>query len=196
VTERHGIVLIFDEVISFRIARGGAQERFGIRPDLTTLGKIIGGGLPVGAFGGRADVMQVFDPRGGGPRIVHGGTFNANPLTMAAGVATLAELTEAAYARLDRLADRLRASVGALMRKRKLKAQVSGAGSLFCLHWTPKKLVDYRSSRPADPAMPLQVFVGLLNEGIVLSQRGLGACSLAMTDADIDRFVDALDRVV
>ena len=83
-----------------------------------------------------------------------------------------------------------------LMRKRKLRAQVSGVGSLFCLHWTPKKLVDYRTSRPTDPTMPLRVFVGLLNEGIVLSQRGLGACSLAMTDADIDRFVDALGRVV
>jgi glutamate-1-semialdehyde 2,1-aminomutase len=196
VTERHGIVLIFDEVISFRIAPGGAQERFGIRPDLTTLGKIIGGGLPVGAFGGRADIMRVFDPRGSGARISHGGTFNANPLTMAAGVATLSELIPAAYARLDQLGDRLRASVTGLMRKRKLRAQVSGVGSLFCLHWTPTKLVDYRTSRPTDPTMPLRVFVGLLNEGIVLSQRGLGACSLAMTDADIDRFVDALGRVV
>src|SRR5207249_10947690 len=86
-TERHGIVLIFDEVISFRIAWGGAQERFGVRPDLTTFGKIIGGGLPVGAFGGRADVMSYYDPRKGAARISHGGTFNANPATMAAGVA-------------------------------------------------------------------------------------------------------------
>src|SRR2546421_4291332 len=84
-TERHGILLIFDEVISFRIAWGGAQERFGVRPDLTTFGKIIGGGLPVGAFGGRADVMSYYDPRKGAARISHGGTFNANPATMAAG---------------------------------------------------------------------------------------------------------------
>ena len=86
--------------------------------------------------------------------------------------------------------------VTALMRKRKLKAQVSGVGSLFCLHWTGKRLGDYRSSRPADPAEPLRVFMGLLNEGIVLSQRGMGACSLAMTEADIDRFSEALGKVL
>ena len=195
-TEQHGIVLILDEVISFRVAPGGAQERYGIRPDLTTLGKIIGGGLPVGAFGGRADIMGAYDPRKGGARISHGGTFNANPLTMAAGLATLAALTPEAYARLDALGERLRAGVTALMRKRKLKAQVSGVGSLFCLHWTGKRLIDYRSSRPADPAEPLRVFMGLLNEGIVLSQRGMGACSLAMTEADIDRFSEALGKVL
>src|SRR6202795_1538638 len=87
-TEQHGIVLIFDEVISFRVAWGGAQERFGIRPDLTTLGKIIGGGLPVGAFGGRADIMAAYDPRRGAARISHGGAFKAHPGTIAAGVAT------------------------------------------------------------------------------------------------------------
>src|SRR2546428_3880994 len=86
-TERHGIVLIFDEVISFRIAWGGAQERFGVRPDLSTFGKIIGGGLPVGAFGGRADIMSYYDPRKGAPRIGHGGTLHAHPATLGAGVA-------------------------------------------------------------------------------------------------------------
>jgi glutamate-1-semialdehyde 2,1-aminomutase len=195
-TERLGVVLIFDEVISFRVAPGGAQERFGVRPDLTTLGKIIGGGLAVGAFGGRADIMAAYDPRRGGPRISHGGTFNANPLTMAAGVATLAELTPTAYARLDQLGDRLRSRVTALLRERGARAQVSGVGSLFCLHWTATPLTDYRSSRPDDPSTPLAVFMGLLNEGVMLTQRGMGACSLAMCDADIDRFVEALGRVL
>jgi len=106
VTRRLGILLIFDEVISFRIGRGGAQERFNIRPDLTTLGKIIGGGLAVGAFGGRADVMNFYDPRDGKGRINHGGTFNANPLTMAGGIATMEQLTPEAYARLDALGTR------------------------------------------------------------------------------------------
>jgi len=92
-TQRRGIVLIFDEVISFRVAWGGAQEHFGVRPDLTTLGKIIGGGLPVGAFGGRRDIMAYYDPRQGAARISQGGTFNANPVTMAAGLATLNALT-------------------------------------------------------------------------------------------------------
>lgn len=195
VTARHGIVLIFDEVISFRTAWGGAQERFAIRPDLTTLGKIIGGGLPVGGFGGRADIMAAYDPRRGGARISHGGTFNANPVTMAAGVATLDALTPEAYARLDALGERLRGGVSRLLQATRRKGQVTGVGSLFCLHWTTGPLTDYRSSRPKDAEAPTRVFMGLLNEGIVLSQRGMGACSLAMGDEDVDRFVNALARV-
>jgi glutamate-1-semialdehyde 2,1-aminomutase len=196
ITERHGIVLIFDEVISFRIAWGGAQERFGVRPDLTTLGKIIGGGLPVGAFGGRPDIMAAYDPRKGGARISHGGTFNANPVTMAAGVATMNALTPEAYSRLDALGERLRGGVGRLLQATRRRGQVSGIGSLFCLHWTAGALTDYRSSRPKDAEMALRVFMGLLNEGILLTQRGLGACSLAMSDEEVDRFVNALARVL
>jgi len=196
VTERLGIVLIFDEVIAFRVARGGAQERFGVRPDLTTLGKIIGGGLAVGAFGGRAEVMNAYDPRGGKGRISHGGTFNANPVTMAGGVATMQELTPEAYARLDALGDRLRAGVKRLLAKGKQPAQVTGIGSLFWIHWTKKRLSDYRSSRPADAERPLRTFMALLNDGVLLTQRGLGCCSLAMTDADVDRFLEAFGRVL
>jgi len=195
-TTRLGILLVFDEVISFRIAPGGAQERFGIRPDLTTLGKIIGGGLAVGAFGGRADVMNLYDPRGGRGRINHGGTFNANPLTMAGGLATMAQLTPGAYATLDALGDRLRAGVKRLFRSRGIPAQVTGAGSLFWLHWTKRRLGDYRSARPDDPETPSRVFVDLVNAGILVSPRGLGACSLAMTTADVDRFVESLGRVL
>ncbi len=195
-TARLGILLIFDEVISFRVSRGGAQERFGIRPDLTTLGKIIGGGLAVGAFGGRADVMNYYDPRGGKGRINHGGTFNANPLTMAGGAATMEQLTPEAYARLDALGDRMRDGARRLLRALKLPGQVTGVGSLFWLHWTKRRLTDYRSAKPEDPRAPLSVFMGLLTEGALLSQRGLGACSLAMTDADVDRFVEALGRVL
>jgi glutamate-1-semialdehyde 2,1-aminomutase len=195
-TARLGILLIFDEVISFRVARGGAQERFGIRPDLTTLGKIIGGGLAVGAFGGRADVMNYYDPRGGRGRINHGGTFNANPLTMAGGVATLEQLTPEAYARLDALGDRLRDAVGRLLRAGKHAAQITGVGSLFWLHGTKRRLTDFRSARPDDPETPLRTFIELLNEGVLLTQRGLGACSLAMDDADVDLFVEALGRAL
>ena len=195
-TERLGILLIFDEVISFRVAPGGAQESFGIRPDLTTLGKIIGGGLAVGAFGGRADVMNYYDPRGGAPRINHGGTFNANPLTMAGGVATLEQLTPAVYAKLDALGDRLRNGVRRLIRKRGYAGQISGVGSLFWLHHTKRRLSDYRSARPDDPQASVRIFMGLVNEGVLLTQRGLGACSAAMTEADVDRFVEALGRVL
>jgi glutamate-1-semialdehyde 2,1-aminomutase len=195
-TERHGILLIFDEVISFRVASGGAQERFGIAPDLTTLGKIIGGGLPIGAFGGRRDIMDFYDPRRGGARISQGGTFNANPVTMAAGLATLNALTAEAYERLDALGERLRGGVTRLLDATRRKGQVTGVGSLFCLHWTSAPITDYRSTRPKDTEAPLRVFLGLLNEGILLSQRGMGAISLAMTEEDTDRFVNALARVL
>ena len=196
VTERHGIVLIMDEVISFRVSWGGAQERLGIRPDLSTFGKIIGGGLPVGAFGGRKDIMDAYDPRKGSPRISQGGTFNANPVTMAAGVATLNALTPEAYTRLDALGERLRGGVSRLLANTRRRGQVTGAGSLLWLHWTSETLTDYRSTKPKEPDMPMRVFLGLLNEGIFTTQRGLGACSLAMGDADIDRFVNALARVL
>jgi len=195
ITERHNIVLIFDEVISFRIAWGGAQERFGIRPDLTTFGKIIGGGLPVGAFGGRRDIMDFYDPRKSGARISHGGTFNANPVTMAAGIATLNALTPEAYARLDALGERLRGGVTRLLAATRRRGQVTGLGSLFWLHWTTEPLSDYRSAKAKDSAAAMRVFIGLLNEGILMTQRGLGACSLAMTDEDVDRFINALARV-
>ncbi len=195
-TEQEGVLLIFDEVISVRVAPGGAQERFGVRPDLTTLGKIIGGGLPVGAFGGRAEIMAAFDPRGGRARVSHGGTFNANPVSMAAGVATLTELTPEAYRRLDALGDRLRARVTSLLKRLGRPGQVSGVGSLFCLHWTEAPLTDYRSSRPLDPEAPLRVFMGLLNEGILLTQRGMGCCSLAMTEQDVEEFIQALEAVL
>jgi glutamate-1-semialdehyde 2,1-aminomutase len=195
-TERHGILLILDEVISFRTAWGGAQERLGVRPDLTTFGKIIGGGLPVGAFGGRRDVMAYYDPRKGGARISQGGTFNANPVTMAAGVATLNALTPEAYTRLDVLGDRLRGGVSRLLGNMRRRAQVSGVGSLFWLHWTSETLTDYRSAKAKDVEMPLRVFMGMLNEGILVTPRGLGACSLAMGDEEVDRFVNALARVL
>ena len=196
VTERHAILLILDEVISFRTGWGGAQERLGVRPDLTTFGKIIGGGLPVGAFGGRRDVMAFYDPRKGGARISQGGTFNANPVTMAAGVATLNALTPEAYGRLDALGDRLRGGVTRLLAATRRRGQVTGAGSLFWLHWTPETLSDYRSTRAKDAEMAHRVFMGMLNEGVLMTQRGLGACSLAMGDEDVDRFVNALARVL
>jgi glutamate-1-semialdehyde 2,1-aminomutase len=115
VTRKHGIVLIFDEVISFRVGYHGAQGAFGVTPDMTTLGKIIGGGFPVGAVAGSAEVMAVFDPtRGGPPAAPHGGTFNANPVTMAAGLAAMRLLTPDAFARVDELGAKLRASPGRL----------------------------------------------------------------------------------
>src|SRR4029434_1887225 len=150
VTERLRILLILDEVISFRTAGGRAEERLGRGPDLTTCGKSIAGGLPVGAFGGRRDVMAYYDPRKGGPRISQGGTFNANPVTMAAGVATLNALTPEAYTRLEVLAQRLAGGISRLLANTRRRGQVSTVGSLFWLHWTTATLTDYRSTRLKD----------------------------------------------
>lgn len=100
------------------------------------------------------------------------------------------------YRRLDALGERLRSGVTALFRRLRRPGQVTGVGSLFCLHWTKNRLTDYRSSRPRDPGEPLRVFMGLLNEGVLLTQRGLGCCSAAMAEADVDRFVAALGGVL
>jgi len=115
---------------------------------------------------------------------------------MAAGLATLNALTPEAYARLDALGERLRGGVTRLLAATRRRGQVTGLGSLFCLHWTSEPVTDYRSGRPKDPDMPMRVFLGLLNEGVLLTPRGLGACSLAMTDEDVDRFINALARVL
>src|SRR5207248_11094303 len=125
----NGSLLVFDEVISLRIGRGGAQEFYGVRPDLTTMGKIIGGGFPVAAFGGRAEVMALLDPRGGSPAIPHGGTFNGNPVGTAAGIATLEALTPEVFARLNALGERVRTALSDLFEELAVEVQVTGLGS-------------------------------------------------------------------
>ena len=119
-TSENGIVLIFDEVISFRVAPGGCQQFYGVTPDLTSLGKIIGGGFAVGAFGGRADIMDLYDPTKG-PRVSHAGTFNANPVTMVAGFVTLEQLTPEVYRRLAELTDRLKQGIQDVCARRKYR---------------------------------------------------------------------------
>jgi glutamate-1-semialdehyde 2,1-aminomutase len=175
-TAAAGALLVFDEVISFRVGYHGAQGRYRVTPDLTTLGKIIGGGLPVGAFGGRAEVMELFDPRAEG-RIGHGGTFNANPLTMAAGLATLAELTPAAYDRLEALGSELRDKVAALLARTGADAEVTQVASLFNLH----------HPRTAE------LHLALLERGILFTPRGMGCLSLPMSSAEVDAFVEAAE---
>jgi glutamate-1-semialdehyde 2,1-aminomutase len=177
-TRESGALLVFDEVISFRVGYHGAQGRLGIEPDLTTLGKIIGGGLPVGAFGGRADVMALFDPRLG-DRVTHGGTFNANPLTMTAGLATLAEMTTERYDELEALTLELSEKLTQLFAARNAAASVTRAGSLFNLHFD-------------DPAAMRELHLALLNHGILLTPRGMGCLSIPMASAEIDTFVEAV----
>lgn len=196
VTTQHGILLAFDEVVTLQVARGGAQEHYGVTPDITTLGKIIGGGMPVGAFGGRRDVMALYDQSNSGPHLGHAGTFNGHPLAMAAGLAVLEQLTPGAYRQLHRLGDELRRQVTALAGELEVPLQVTGLGSLFALHMTDRPVRSYRDSAAVDPEARGRVFLGLLNEGIFLSPRLLGCVSTAIGETELDQFVSALRRVL
>jgi glutamate-1-semialdehyde 2,1-aminomutase len=192
VTRELGILLIFDEVISFRVGPGGAQELYGVTPDLTTLGKIIGGGLPVAAFGGRGDIMAVLDPRHE-PSLAQGGTYNGNPLGMAAGVAAMRELTPDVYADLNRRGARVCEQLTEVFASHGVDVQVNGAGSMLALHFTDQPVVDYRSMAAADKKKARELFLALVNHGVLMAPRLMGALSTPMGEDDIQRFVDAVD---
>ncbi|MFN8484048.1 MAG: aspartate aminotransferase family protein [Anaerolineae bacterium] len=191
VTAQHGIVFIFDEIIAFRVGYHGAQGHYGVTPDLTTLGKIIGGGLPVGAVGGREDIMRRFDPRRA-DHIGHGGTFNANPLTMAAGLATLDEMTPAQYDRLEGMTRRLAGQLCDLFAGLGVPAQVTHIGSVFNIHLTDRPVTDYASASAGDRQSLAQLYLAALNHGVAFTGRGMGCLSTPMTDADLDTFVAAM----
>jgi glutamate-1-semialdehyde 2,1-aminomutase len=184
ITERIGALLVFDEVIAFRVGPGGAQGRFGVRPDLTTLGKIIGGGYPSGAFGGRADVMELFDARRPGS-MSHGGTFNGNPVAAAAGLATLRYLTPDRYEALETLGDRLRRRLSDGIERGGCDARVEGVASLFQVFPGPSIGVDGLEPHAA-------LYLGLVLDGYLLAPRGMGAISTAANARDVDELADAI----
>ena len=194
-TSRNNVILIFDEVISFRVAPGGAQEYYGITPDMTALGKIIGGGFPVGAFGGRRDIMELYNPADD-PRVAHAGTFNANPVTMIAGAATLEELTPNVYRNLAEATEDLRQGVREICARAEVPVQVTGLGSLFGIHFTAAPVHNYRDLVAEDANLCTQVFFGLMNEGFLIAPNLVGALSTAITQAEIDAFLQAFERVV
>jgi glutamate-1-semialdehyde 2,1-aminomutase len=198
ISDRYGIVLISDEIISFRIAYEGAHGKLGFRPHLVTLGKIIGGGFPVGAVGGSAEVMAVFDPTGGAPRVPHGGTFNANPVTMAAGLASLRSWTPQTVTRLTQLGDELRRRANEVLDEANFPMQVTGQGSLFKLVPGRAEVVNYRSI-PNDRATSERVaelYLRLLGADIIIGSKGTGALSTPMDRAEINSFVEKLELVV
>jgi glutamate-1-semialdehyde 2,1-aminomutase len=194
VTKKPGIVFIFDEVISFRLGFRGAQGKLGVEPDLTTLGKIIGGGFPVGAVAGRYEVMRVVDPREGKPAVPHAGTFNGNPVTMVAGTATLRLLTRQAFDRLDELGERTRARLRSALESAGVEGHVTGLGSLFDVHLGPTEPRDYRSGRvTTESAATLdKLFIHLLNTGFLFTPDGFGSLSTVLSEKDIDAFTDAV----
>jgi glutamate-1-semialdehyde 2,1-aminomutase len=192
-TRKHGILLIADEIISFRVGYQGASARFGMTPDLVTLGKIIGGGLPVGAVGGSAEAMSVFDPTAGKPRVPHGGTFNANPVTMAAGIAAMGLWTEPAIARLEQMGDDLRQRANWALDESGLAFKVTGQGSLFRI--MPKQSAGSYRSSVADSRQQVQrreLHLRLLGQGVLTSPTGLGCLSTVMGDGDVTEMVEAI----
>jgi glutamate-1-semialdehyde 2,1-aminomutase len=192
--DRHGIVFILDEVQSFRLSRGGAQALFGIRPDLTTFGKIIGGGFPVGAFGGRRDIMALFDASSGEAKIPHAGTFNGNPVTMAAGIATLEQLSDTAFTWLNSTGDRLRDRLRQLATRFGVPMQITGIGSMFKIHFSALPVRDYRSAQQANHLIHEALFLFGLNRGLYLSSGGRCCLSTAMSDAEVDTYLARVEE--
>lgn len=193
-TERNGALLVFDEVITFRSEVGGMQARFEVQPDLTTLGKIVGGGFPVGVLAGKNEVMAVFAAGEEGVRLPHAGTFSANPVTMTAGRTAMALFEAAAVERLNRLGDLARERIREAISLADAPASVTGAGSLFRIHFKPDPPEDYRSSFPtAQEQRALKRFIdALYDAGIMLIHTGAGALSTPMGETEIDRLAEAV----
>jgi glutamate-1-semialdehyde 2,1-aminomutase len=194
--DKTGALLIFDEVISgFRAAPGGAQGRYSVRPDMTCLGKIIGGGLPLGAYGGRADIMKVVAPEG---PVYQAGTLSGNPLAMAAGLAMLSQLSAAGYARLEAMGARLEAGINVAIAKLRIAACVQRIGSAFTLFFCPGPVVDFATAKLANTKAYADFFHGMLDRGFYLPPAQLEAAfvSLAHTDAEIDSFVAATEETL
>lgn len=195
---KYGIVVIYDEVVSFRLGYGGAQERFGGTPDLTVLGKIIGGGLPVGAVGGRADIMSLLDPSKGPPKVLSGGTFSANALTMSAGLAAMELYDRSEVERMNALGLRMRNRMNEIFTAHGEIMRAGGDGSLVRILLMKDLPRDYRQfATESGPAKRLaQLHARLLDEGIIITRAGMVCLSTPMSDADVDTFGQALERAL
>jgi glutamate-1-semialdehyde 2,1-aminomutase len=189
-----GTMLVFDEVMTSRLAPGGAQELLGISPDLTTLGKYLAGGFTFGAFGGRREVMAAFDANAGG-RLGHAGTFNNNVVSMGAGVATLTEvLTPEILAATNARGDRLRRELNATFSRHGVPMCVTGSGSLMNVHGTTGPVTSTADLSAADDRWKELLFFDALGAGFYIARRGFIALSIEITDDDIDAFAEFVDQ--
>ncbi|HYT71564.1 MAG TPA: glutamate-1-semialdehyde 2,1-aminomutase [Gemmatimonadales bacterium] len=195
--DRHGALLIFDEVMTgFRVTSGGAQQRLGIRPDLTTLGKIIGGGMPVGAFGGRADLMRLIAPEG---PVYQAGTLSGNPVAMAAGLATLRATEQAGlYDTLERRTRRLVAGIGDAAGRRRVSVSAGHAGSMWGVYFAAGPVRNFAQAKASDAALFARWHRAALARGVFLAPSAFeaGFVSSAHTDADIDFTIAQLDAAL
>jgi glutamate-1-semialdehyde 2,1-aminomutase len=197
ITVQHGALLVFDEVMTgFRLALGGAQERFGIHPDITCLGKIIGGGLPVGAFGGQAEIMDCLAPLG---PVYQAGTLSGNPLAMAAGIAALEELAKRnAYSQLEESGAMLEAGMKEAAQAAKIPVQFNRIGSMFCCYFTSQPVHNLAAALKSDRDRFAKFFRGMLAQGIYIapSQFESGFISTAHSAVDIEKTVQAARAVL
>ncbi|PXY25229.1 glutamate-1-semialdehyde 2,1-aminomutase [Prauserella coralliicola] len=194
-TARAGALLIFDEIMTSRLAPGGLQQVLGITPDLTTLGKYLGGGMSFGAFGGRAGIMRGFDPSAPGPVWAHAGTFNNNTLTMAAGLAGLEHvLTDTALDELNARGERLRGRLRSVFTDADIPFTVTGRGSLMTFHPVPGPVGSPADLTGADHAARELLFFHLLEQGYWMARRAMVALSLAISDTDCDGVVAAFEE--
>jgi glutamate-1-semialdehyde 2,1-aminomutase len=191
ICKQSGALLVFDEVMTgSRLARGGAQERFGIRPDLTCLGKVVGGGMPLALYGGRRDVMQNVAPLG---PVYQAGTLSGNPVAVSAGLATLRQLTPASYERLEALGARLETGLNAILKDTGVTGCVQRVGSMITLFFHPGPVRSWTDAEASDRDRFGKWHRGLIERGIYwpASQFEAAFLSLAHTDADIDRTLEA-----
>ena len=196
--DEHGVVLILDEVMTgFRVAPGGAQERYGIKPDLTTLGKIIGGGLPVGAYGGKREIMQMVAPSG---PVYQAGTLSGNPLAMAAGFEMLKILStnRSIYKKLEKRSAALEAGIRENLKKLGLNLTMNRAGSMFTLFFTEREVTDFESAKTSDTNQFAKYHSSMLEQGVSLppSQFEAVFLSLAHTGALIEKTIKANYRAL
>jgi glutamate-1-semialdehyde 2,1-aminomutase len=191
-TKDYNIVLIFDEVMTgFRVAFGGAQAYYGIKPDMTCLGKVIGGGLPVGAYGGKKEIMSMVSPAG---PVYQAGTLSGNPLAMTAGIETLKILSKpGTYKKLENLSALLERGLVKAATRAGVKTRFYRAGTMFCNYFTDKNVVDYKTAKTSDTSRFSRFFLGMLTRGINIapSQFEAGFISLAHTENDIEKTVRA-----
>jgi glutamate-1-semialdehyde 2,1-aminomutase len=194
--KRHGIVLIFDEVMTSRLHPGGLAATMGIAPDLKTLGKYIGGGMSFGAFGGRADIMDQFDPAGS-KALPHAGTFNNNTLTMQAGYVGLTQVfTPEACIALNRRGDALKARLNTLFMTNQARMQVTGVGSLLTLHPLAGEISSADDAGKADPRLKRLIYFHLLDDGIYLAERGFAALTLVLGEDEFSALEDSLQHFI
>jgi glutamate-1-semialdehyde 2,1-aminomutase len=192
-TRRNGIVLVFDEVITgFRLHYGGAQDLYNVEPDLTCLGKVIGGGLPIGAYGGRKDIMSGVAPEG---NVYQAGTLSGNPVAVAAGLAALGELKRKDYSAFNRKAEVFAREIGERLKSCGQKVVVNRAGSLFTVFFTDRPVVDFKTARTSDTDLFRRYFWHMLRRGVNLSPSQFEAqfLSFSHSDQDLARTLDALE---